>query len=207
MRLSAFRKNGRKDWKERKREKEWPRREKRFVDSFVITGDNIYCSVDLGGFLQFWHSSFRDIFGGRRNDSILCVLVNGSFNRINRSRTRKKKQVTQTARYRNYFSSYDWCERNARNAPRPDLIRYLWRFDVIFDSTSARVPFLLAPRSSFASRSVDARTSVIETSRSRVMNRNYQRCVSITVPYRVSRICYDTFTTQSRDKIEEKKNL
>lgn len=33
MRLSAFRKNGRKDWKERKREKEWPRREKRFVDS------------------------------------------------------------------------------------------------------------------------------------------------------------------------------
>lgn len=67
LRLSAFRKNGRKDWKERKREKEWPRREKRFVDSFVITGDNIYCSVDLGGFLQFWHSSFRDIFGGRRN--------------------------------------------------------------------------------------------------------------------------------------------
>lgn len=116
------------------------------------------------------------------------MLVNGSFNRINRSRTRKKKQVTQTARYRNYFSSYDWCERNARNAPRPDLIRYLWRFDVIFDSTSARVPFLLAPRSSFASRSVDARTSVIETSRSRVMNRNYQRCVSITVSiaYRVS---------------------
>lgn len=32
MRLSAFRKNRRKDWKERKREKEWPR-EKRFVDS------------------------------------------------------------------------------------------------------------------------------------------------------------------------------
>lgn len=205
LRLSAFRKNGRKDWKERKREKEWPRREKRFADSFVITGDNIYCSVDLGGFLQFWHSSFRDIFGGRRNVKRFDPLrARERFVQSdNRSRTRKKKQVTQTARYRNYFSSYDWCERNARNAPRPDLIRYLWRFDVIFDSTSARVPFLLAPRSSFASRSVDARTSVIETSRSRVMNRNYQRCVSITV----SRICYDTFTTQSRDKIEEKKNL
>lgn len=99
-----------------------------------------------------------------------------------------REEAGYTARYRNYFSSYDWCERNARNAPRPDLIRYLWRFDVIFDSTSARVPFLLAPRSSFASRSVDARTSVIEASRSssdepklRTMRKYHRAVIALSV--------------------------